>query len=167
MRATSLNHVSISARKLSESVAFYRDVFGMEPIATPNFGFPVQWLRVGDLQVHVFERAENAPVHHHLAFSVDDFDAVYREAARRGIHDRETFGHHLYHLPGDNAQMYLRDPAGNLVEVDYPSVAGLAPEIRAEMKKLADVRPQTEENLRATLFLGGTPSLSSRQGQRS
>ncbi len=157
MRATGLNHVSISARELAESVRFYHEVFGMEPVPTPNFGFPVQWMRVGDLQVHLFERPDEPPMYHHTALTVDDFDAIYREARRRGIHDSTTFGHHLYELPGENAQMYLRDPAGNLIEVDYPSIAGLAPDVRADMKRLADGPPQDEENLKATLFLGVSP----------
>lgn len=154
MRATGLNHVSISARNLAESVRFYEEVFGMETVPTPNFGFPVQWMRVGGQQVHLFERPDEPPTHHHLALTVDDFDAVYREARSRGIHDSTTFGHHLYELPGDIAQMYLRDPAGNLIEVDYPSITGLAPDVREGMKRLADGQPQDAENLKARLFLG-------------
>jgi catechol 2,3-dioxygenase-like lactoylglutathione lyase family enzyme len=153
MPATNLNHVSLCALRLEESVRFYEDVFGMERIPTPNFGFPVQWLGVGPLQLHLFERPGGAPQYHHVAFSVDDFEAVYSRAAELGIHDRTTFGHHLYELPGNNAQMYLRDPSGNLVEVDWPDFRTLSPEIRAEMRRLADRDPQDEENLRATLFL--------------
>ena len=40
-----------------ESVGFYEEIFGMQRVPTPNFGFPVQWLRVGSLQLHLFERA--------------------------------------------------------------------------------------------------------------
>jgi catechol 2,3-dioxygenase-like lactoylglutathione lyase family enzyme len=54
MAATNLNHVSLIARDLEESVRFYLEVFGMERIPTPNFGFPVHWLRVGPLQLHLF-----------------------------------------------------------------------------------------------------------------
>jgi len=45
MTATSINHVSVHAHDLDESVAFYEDLFGMRRIPTPNFAFPVQWLR--------------------------------------------------------------------------------------------------------------------------
>ena len=133
MTIARLNHVSVSAPDLDESVRFYEDLFGMERIPTPNFGFPVQWLRVGSLQLHLFERPGAPPTYHHVAFSVDDFDAVYSRAAELGIHDRTTFGHHLYELPGDNAQMYVRDPSGNLIEVDWPDVRTLSAETRAEM----------------------------------
>lgn len=153
MPATNLNHVSISAPNLEASARFYEDVFGMERIATPNFGFPVQWLRVGALQLHLFERPGDAPTYHHLGLTVDDFPAVYRKAKELGIHDRTTFGHHLYELPGGEAQMYLRDPGGNLIEVDWPDARALPREILDEMRKLADRFPQSEENQRATLFL--------------
>ena len=39
-----INHVSVNARDLQESVAFYVDLLGAEPLTTPNFGLPVQWL---------------------------------------------------------------------------------------------------------------------------
>ena len=155
MAAVNLNHVSVVARDLEESVRFYAEVFGMRRVPTPNFGFPVQWLQVGPLQLHLFERPDEAPTYHHLGLTVDDFEAVYRIASERELFDRTTFGHHLYELPGANAQMYLRDPAGNMVEVDAPDVSILPEDVRRDMKKLADVNPQTEENLRATLFLGG------------
>ena len=47
MRATGLNHVSVHARDLEESVRFYTEVFGMEEIPAPDFPFPVRWLRLG------------------------------------------------------------------------------------------------------------------------
>src|SRR3954463_15618038 len=39
-----INHVSINALDLQESVDFYVDLLGAEPVRTPNFGIPVQWL---------------------------------------------------------------------------------------------------------------------------
>ncbi len=154
MAATNLNHVSVSARDLGESVRFYEELFGVKRIPTPNFGFPVQWLRVGPLQLHLFERQVEAPVYHHVALTVDDFEAVFHKARARGIFDRTTYGHHLYELPGQQGQMYIRDPGGNLIEVDWPDVTTLDPAIVAEMKKLADINRQTPQNLRASLFLG-------------
>jgi lactoylglutathione lyase len=153
MRATNLNHVSVSTPKMEESIRFYEELFGMERVPTPNFGFPVQWMRVGSLQLHLFQRPGDAPVYHHLGLTTDDFEGTYRKAKELGIFDHTTFRHHLYELPGKNAQMYLRDPGGNLIEVDWPDVDSLSPELRADMKLLADQHPQTAENLQATLFL--------------
>ncbi len=153
MRATGLNHVSIVVRDMEESVRFYTEVFGMEPIPTPNFGFPVQWLRVGDLQLHLFKRDVPAPPYHHFALTVDDFHAVYLKAKALGIFDATRFRHHVYELPGGCVQMYLRDPAGNLVEVDWPDAAALDRSIVTDLRRLADAHPQTGEHRRATLFL--------------
>src|SRR3712207_8123447 len=72
-RVTSrINHVSISARQLRESVEFYVDLLGAEPIATPNFGLPVQWLALGRTQLHLFEKDLQPTSHHHLGITVDD-----------------------------------------------------------------------------------------------
>ena len=155
MTTLGVNHVSISAVDIDESVRFYREMFGLEPIPTPNFGFPVQWLELGPSQLHIFMRPDRPSTWHHVAFTVDDFDDVYRNAERHGAFDRSTFGHHLWELPGDVAQLYLRDPSGNLIEVDAPDASHLAATTRREMRALADVLPQSAENLRATLFHDG------------
>jgi catechol 2,3-dioxygenase-like lactoylglutathione lyase family enzyme len=163
MSATRVNHVSVHAPELAASVAWYEDLFGARRIATPNFGMPVQWLGIGDTQVHLFERATDAPSHHHFAFAVDDFPAVYRRAGELHAYDHDAFGHHFFELPGDTAQLYLRDPGGNLVEVDAPALSALPEEILADRKRLADVNPQDGENLRARLYLdaAGTHAQSS------
>jgi hypothetical protein len=49
--------------------------------------------------------------------------------------------------------MYLRDPAGNLVEVDWPDVTSLDTARIPELKKLADRFPQEGDALAATLYL--------------
>ena len=78
---------------------------------------------------------------------------MYARARELGALDDTAFRHHLIELPGDIAQLYLRDPGGNLVEVDAVGASQLPPEVRADMRRLADEHPQDAENLRATLFL--------------
>jgi catechol 2,3-dioxygenase-like lactoylglutathione lyase family enzyme len=152
VRATRINHVSVSARNLADSVRFYADVLGMEPVATPDFGFPVQWMRLGDVQLHLFEHLQrDAPVSHHFAIEVDDFAAVLRYIRDHGIEDRTTFGHWLYRLPDGAAQLYLRDPGGNLVEVDTPDADAIDPELTAEIRPLP--RPQTGDAAGASLWV--------------
>ena len=102
-----INHVSINARDLRESVDFYVDLLAAEPIPTPNFGLPVQWLALGRTQLHLFERDVQPPSHHHLGITVDDLEPAYRAAERRGAFDGEAFGHHLVELPGDVVQLYV------------------------------------------------------------
>ncbi len=140
-RAVGLNHVSVVAHDLAESVRFYCELFGMEEIPTPDFGFPVQWLRLGELQLHLFERPDGPPIYAHLALEVDDVVALVDEARRRGILDATTFGYAAAELPGGEAQVYLRDPAGNLVEVDHPDGAAARARI-PEMVVFAERRPQ-------------------------
>jgi len=148
-----INHVSINARDLRESVDFYVDLLGAEPIPTPNFGLPVQWLALGRTQLHLFERDLQPTSHHHLAITVDELEPVYRAAERRGAFEREAFGNHLVELPGDVVQLYVRDPAGNLVEINQHGVDRLPHELRSELKGLWEFHPQSEENMRGRLFV--------------
>jgi catechol 2,3-dioxygenase-like lactoylglutathione lyase family enzyme len=148
-----VNHVSINARDLAESVDFYVDLLGAELIPTPNFGLPVQWLALGRTQLHLFEKDLEPTSHHHLGITVDDLEPVYRAAERRGAFDYDAFGNHLVELPGDLVQLYLRDPAGNLVEIDQDGVARLPDDLRAQLKGLWDFNPQTDENMSARLYV--------------
>jgi catechol 2,3-dioxygenase-like lactoylglutathione lyase family enzyme len=148
-----IDHVSVGARDLTESVRFYTELFGAEKIETPNFGYPVQWLRVGDLQIHLFQRSAAAPTYHHFGLEVDDFDTAFRETRARGMHDRETMGAHLNELPSGQVQLYVRDPGGNLVEINCADVRALSPEIRSELVTLRDRYPQDADNARASLDL--------------
>ena len=61
MATVGINHVSINARDLQESVDFYIDLLGAEPLPTPNFGIPVQWLALGDTQLHLFSATCSRP----------------------------------------------------------------------------------------------------------
>lgn len=148
-----INHVSVNARELQESIDFYVDLLGAELIPTPNFGFPVQWLALGRTQLHVFERDSRAPSHHHFGITVDDLEPVYRVAERRGAFDRQAFRNHLVELPGDVVQLYLRDPAGNLLEIDHYGVDRLPEHIRSELQCLWDFNPQSEAQMQGRLFV--------------
>ena len=101
----------------------------MERIPTARFPQGnVVWLKVGGQQLHLFESDDDdAPtMHHHFGFDVDDFDAVYEKAKAMGILDTEAFGAPLRSHPSGWVQLYLRDPAGNLLEVDWPDMTTLA-----------------------------------------
>jgi catechol 2,3-dioxygenase-like lactoylglutathione lyase family enzyme len=151
--SSQINHVSISALDLQESVDFYVDLLGAEPIATPNFGMPVQWLALGRTQLHLFEKDLTPTSHHHVGITVDDLEPVYRAAERRGAFDDQAFGNRLVEIPGDVVQLYVRDPAGNLVEIDQDGVDRLPDDMRAQLKGLWDFHPQTDENMTARLYV--------------
>jgi catechol 2,3-dioxygenase-like lactoylglutathione lyase family enzyme len=146
-----INHVSVNVRNLQESADFYIELLGAERIPSPNFGVPVQWLSLGPSQLHLFERDLEQRCHHHFAVTVDDLEPVYRVAQRRGAFDRVAFGNHLVELPGDVVQLYVRDPADNLIEIDQYIVERLPPNLRAEVKGIWEINPQNEENMRGRL----------------
>jgi catechol 2,3-dioxygenase-like lactoylglutathione lyase family enzyme len=155
VKATGFNHVSIHAHDLEESVNFYVDVFGMEKLPTYTFAFPTQYLRLGDLQLHVFEREGDvsAPAFHHIGIDVDDFEGAYLKAGELGLLDTTAFFSPIYELPDGSVQLYLRDPGGNLIELDWPDVTTLDRERIGEIPKLADAVPQGEASKGATLYL--------------
>lgn len=152
MRATRFNHVSIHANDLEESLRFYIDVFGMERLPSPDFAQHVEWLRLGDQQLHLFHRETPAPEFHHIALDVDDFEAAYLKAKELGLLDEVSFGAAVRELPGGAVQMYIRDPAGNLVELDWPDVKSLDRSVIVNIRRVVDERPQSDEALQSTLY---------------
>jgi catechol 2,3-dioxygenase-like lactoylglutathione lyase family enzyme len=150
VRATRINHVSISALDLEESTRFYVEVLGLEPIPTPTFATPVQWLRVGDLQLHLFLDDGPAPARHHLGITIDDFDAAYEAVKARST---DTWGWRLVELPSGQVQLYFRDPADNLVELNWPDVTTLDRARYPELQRLVDHVEQAPGSEDAVLYL--------------
>jgi len=156
MATSRINHVSVSATDLAASTEFYMRLLGVERIPTPDFGVEVQWLACGDTQLHLFSSdLEPTRLHHFgVEVDVDRLAAAYRMAKEEGILESEAFGHHLIELPGDVAQMYLRDPSGNLIELDAPGASALPEDMRADIRVLAEMRPQEGERAAARLYVG-------------
>jgi catechol 2,3-dioxygenase-like lactoylglutathione lyase family enzyme len=127
VRITGLNHVSIQAVDLEASARFYEEVLGCTRIPSPDFEYPVAWFQLGALQLHLYVRAEPVARSQHFAVDVVDLAAAHDEARRRGILDGGP-----RRLPDGAIQLYIRDPAGNRVELDgfddsltdLPQVAG-------------------------------------------
>ena len=95
-------------------------------------------LRVGDHQLHLWNdpaRGVEATRFAHFGVHVDDFEAVYRRAE-----DRDAFAAigvdsappQVFEFNG-TAQLYLRDPTGNLVEVDHPDIDALDRSVFADV----------------------------------
>ena len=156
MRVTGINHVSISARDLDESVRFYEEVLGMERIPTPVFATRVQWLRCGNLQLHLFlDETGEAPARHHIGLTIDDFDAAYRAVSEW---TSSEWGNDLVELPSGQIQLYFRDPSDNLIELNWPDASSLDRSKYPTLRRLVDVMPQTEESLQAVLYLEKAPA---------
>jgi YD repeat-containing protein len=154
MKATRINHVSVHADDLEESTRFYEDVFGMEKVPAPNFPeTTVVWLQLGEQQLHLFTRDVEAPAAHHFGLDVDDFATVYRKAKEGGFLDAYApQGRSIRMHPAGWVQMYVRDPSGNLIEIDWPDVETLPADLQAEIPNLDDDLVQVGDERVATLY---------------
>ena len=93
------------------------------------------------------------PFYQHFAVDVDDFHAAYDAAKAIGALDSTAFRNPVNELPDGCVQMYLRDPAGNLIEIDWPDVETLDRSRIPEMKLLTEFAEQNAEGLAASLYL--------------
>ena len=153
MRATRVNHVSIHAADLEESARFYEGLFGLERLPTPTFPERVLWLRLGEQQLHLYRIDGNEPApNQHFGIDVQDFDSVYERAKELGVLAEDAFGAAVRSHPMGWVQMYVRDPAGNLVEVDWPDASTLAPTTQAAIVPLETLAAQEGEAAVATLY---------------
>ena len=155
MNATRVNHVSIFVRNMAESIAFYEELLGAKRIPTANFPQGnVVWLTLGATQLHLFESdgGDDPTLHHHYGLDVEDFDALYEKAKAMGVLDSDAFGTSLRGHPMGWVQLYLRDPAGNLLEIDWPDMATLAPSTVADIVPLEDSARQEGDAAIATLY---------------
>jgi hypothetical protein len=85
---------------------------------------------------------------------LDESERFYRAAfgLERGAIDDETHTHPIWELPDGSVQMYARDPAGNLIEIDWPDVTTLDRTVVGEIPRRADDVPQSAEALTAKLY---------------
>src|SRR5205823_8742493 len=95
---------------------------------------------------------EGAPQYHHFALDVDDFEAAYLKVRELEIRDDATFLSGIRELPGGEAQMYLRDPGGNLVEINWPDISSLDRRVVPDIERLADIVPQDAAARAARLY---------------
>ena len=151
MPALRINHVSVSSPDQDASARFYEELFGVERIPAPNFGFRVDWFKMGDTQLHTFPEDDKAPKRHHLGITVDDILPVYRRAKELGVID-PVFTDYVRVLADGNVQFYLRDPGGNLLEINGP-VGDYTTDDIPELKPLAELFPQGPETTGARLYV--------------
>ena len=118
-----LRHIAMQVPDLEKAAEFYETVFGMERVAHGNtpFGNAVM-LSDGVINMALLNFPEGTKGQingrdwaglHHFGFMVDDADEAFRKLTERGIEgvvapeDR----------PWGQRTAYVRDPAGNLVEL--------------------------------------------------
>ena len=92
-----IDHVGIAVKNLEESVAFYRDVMGLEVSATEEFnGMKIAFLRIGECELELLEDmtaagaiaryiAKRGEGIQHVAFRVDNIEQALEEMRAKGV----------------------------------------------------------------------------------
>ncbi len=115
-----INHVALVVDDLEAASAFYEQELGLEPLPAYKFDYPAAFFRINDTQqLHLTEWEDAMSFRGHLAVQVDDWSAAFRRFRELGIIDTAPWGK-VRKLPDGTFQMFIRDPAGNLIEISAP-----------------------------------------------
>ncbi len=128
MTVLDLNHYSLAVapEAIEETARFYTEVIGLRDGPRPNFAFPGRWLYCGDTAVvHLLgtggPKGPEVPGTgqlDHIAFRASGLAAMRAKLENLGIAHRERT------VPGrDLQQVFVRDPAGILIELNYAEPA--------------------------------------------
>src|SRR5215208_1628649 len=92
-----ISHVGIALETLNSAIPFYRDILGLEPVATlDSDGARIEAFAAGDSLVELLEPqsadtpigkfiAKRGPGIHHICFTVDDLEGVLSRCRSAGI----------------------------------------------------------------------------------
>lgn len=140
MKVKAINHVTMIVNDLEKCRQFYTNVLQLEELPAFNFDYPVQFYKINDRQqLHLTEWKDATSFRGHLCIEIDDFNDAFRRFKELGVIDTRPWGK-VRKLPGGTLQMFVRDPAGNLIEISHPDASTLSPEIsRDELFDEAEV----------------------------
>jgi lactoylglutathione lyase len=112
-----IQHVNLMVDDIDLAIEFYGTELGLEALPTPEMGFRAQFFKINDLQeIHINELDDVTPERAHFCLRVDDFAAQFRRMKALGAIEIKTWGK-VHRLPSGVMQMFVRDPAGNLIEL--------------------------------------------------
>lgn len=133
MNLKSFEHVLVLADDLAATRDFYVDVVGLEDGPRPDFQFPGHWLYLnGSACVHLAERSsigsaktggQTKPTGEESATGCIDhvaFNAADIDQARAGLDARSISYEHRKVPGGKLQQLFLSDPNGVTVEINFP-----------------------------------------------
>lgn len=116
-RALKINHVTVIVDNLEKAGQFYQNELGLEPLAAFHFDYPVMFFKFNDeQQLHISEWEDTTSFRGHICVQVDDFNGLFFRMKELNAIDIKPWGK-VRQLPDGAMQMFLRDPAGNLVEI--------------------------------------------------
>jgi lactoylglutathione lyase len=116
-RALKINHVTLIVDSLEKAGDFYQRELGLEPLAAFRFDYPVMFFKFNEeQQLHISEWEDSPSFRGHICVQVDDFNSLFFRMKDLGVIDVNPWGK-VRKLPDGAMQMFVRDPAGNLVEI--------------------------------------------------
>ncbi|KAL8138681.1 hypothetical protein V2J09_004682 [Rumex salicifolius] len=135
----SLNHISMVCRSVDESISFYQNVLGFDPIRRPgSFNFSGAWLAGYGIGIHLLQsddpenlpkKEEIDPKSNHISFQCESMGAVQDKLEEMGIKYKRA----QVKEGGINIdQLFFHDPDGFMIEIcdcDNLPVIPLAGEI--------------------------------------
>lgn len=148
MPLSHIEHFLIAADDIDATRDWYARVLGMKPGPHPDFGFPVHWMYLGDMDVvHIGPSAKHAGAIQkaylgrtsrnagagtgavdHIAFRATGLRQMLQHFRREGVPftTRRANGQALY-------QMFLYDPNGIKIELNFAAseAEGIEPELMA------------------------------------
>jgi len=148
MHLTHIEHFLVAADDIDATRDWYARVLGMKSGPHPDFGFPVHWMYLGDVDiVHIGPSAKNANEIQKKYIGRTSQDAGAGTGALDHIAFRATgLRQMLQHLRAEKVQfsqrrangqalfqLFLYDPNGVKIELNYAAAEaeGIAPELMA------------------------------------
>ncbi|MEI3797462.1 MULTISPECIES: VOC family protein [unclassified Chitinophaga] len=116
-KALKINHVTLIVDNLEKVGHFYQHELGLEPLAAFRFDYPVMFFKFNEeQQLHISEWEDHTSFRGHVCVQVDDFSSLFFRMKELNVIDIKPWGK-VRKLPDGAMQMFVRDPAGNLVEI--------------------------------------------------
>jgi glyoxylase I family protein len=116
MKVDKFLHAALLVSSLERSREFYEGVLGLEQKKRHSFNFQGAWYDLGDCELHLIVTSEPLPSEEqrpqrdaHVSFLINDYEEWKSYLNSQGIHTREG--------RSGLKQLFIRDPDGNLVEL--------------------------------------------------
>ena len=128
-KVTTINHITLIVDHLETAVEFYKNELGMQIIPAFMLDYPTAFLKINETQqLHLTEWDDSHSFRGHMCIVVDNFNQVFWRAKELEIIDTDPWGK-ARRLPGGVMQLFIRDPAGNLLEISSEPGFDIDPEI--------------------------------------
>lgn len=107
-----IHHVNVTVGEMDSAREFYLGHLGLtERTDRPEFPFDGAWIDVGGQQIHLVVGTPRTPDRDHFAMIVADLDVACASLRECGVEVSEPRG------VATSRQSFLRDPWGNLIEL--------------------------------------------------